>query len=193
MIQEFVAKEIIKFGEFKLSSGAKSPYYVDMRAVLAYPDLLRWVIAKYAELLKAIDFDIVVGVATGGIPYAAILGFSFFKPIAYVREEAKWYGTRKAIEGAMWQGARAVVIDDVVTTGESIISAIRKVKEAGGNVEAAVVFLDRQQCGAARIERETGVPVKAAYKILDLLKEIRDLIGPARYLEVYNYVTSFKC
>ncbi|MBP1449599.1 MAG: orotate phosphoribosyltransferase, partial [Thermoproteus sp.] len=93
----------------------------------------------------------------------------------------------------VWQGAKAVVIDDVITTGESIIDAINKVRQAGAEVKAAVVFLDRQQCGAERVERETGVAVRAAYRILDLLKELKDMIGAAKYLEVYNYVTGFSC
>lgn len=193
MWDEFVRREIIKFGDFQLSSGGRSPYYVDLRQVLAHPDLLRWVIAKYGNLLRDVDFDVIVGVATGGIPYASILGFNMFRPIAYVREERKWYGARKEIEGAVWEGARAVVVDDVITTGESIVGAINKLKEAGAKVVAAVVFLDRQQCGVQRVERETGVAVRSAYKISDVLEEIKELIGPARYRQVKEYVESFKC
>lgn len=193
MIEELVKREIIRFGDFKLSSGQRSPYYVDLRAALGHPDLLRWVIARYADILKGVDHDIIVGVATGGVPFASILGFTLFKPIAYVREKAKWYGTRKEVEGGVWQGAKAVVVDDVITTGESIIDAINKVRQAGAEVKAAVVFLDRQQCGAERVEKETGVTVKAAYRILDLLKELKDMIGAAKYLEVYGYVTGFSC
>ncbi|MEL9991828.1 MAG: orotate phosphoribosyltransferase [Thermoproteus sp.] len=193
MWEEFVKREILKFGDFQLSSGGRSPYYVDMRQVLAHPDLLRWVILKYGGLLRDIDFDVIVGVATGGIPYASILGFNMFKPIAYVRESRKWYGARREIEGAVWQGARAVVVDDVITTGESILQAINKLREAGAKVQAAVVFLDRQQCGVQRVEREAGVPVRAAYKILEVLEEVKSLIGPARYKEVLDYVTSHKC
>lgn len=193
MWDEFVRREIIKFGDFQLSSGGRSPYYVDLRQVLAHPDLLRWVITKYGNLLRDVDFDVIVGVATGGIPYASILGFNMFRPIAYVREERKWYGARKEIEGAVWEEARAVVVDDVITTGESIVSAINKLKEAGAKVVAAVVFLDRQQCGVQRVERETGVAVRSAYKISDVLEEIKELIGPARYRQVKEYVESFKC
>ncbi len=193
MWDEFVRREIIKFGDFQLSSGGRSPYYVDLRQVLAHPDLLRWVITKYGNLLRDVDFDVIVGVATGGIPYASILGFNMFRPIAYVREERKWYGARKEIEGAVWEGARAVVVDDVITTGESIVGAINKLKEAGAKVVAAVVFLDRQQCGVQRVERETGVAVRSAYKISDVLEEIKELIGPARYRQVKEYVESFKC
>lgn len=193
MWDEFVRREIIKFGDFKLSSGGYSPYYVDLRQVLAYPDLLRWVVAKYGNLLNDVDFDVIAGVATGGIPYASILGFNMFKPIAYVREERKWYGARKEVEGAIWMGARVVVVDDVITTGESLVSAIDKLKEAGAKVVAAAVFLDRQQCGVRRVEGTTGVPVKAVYRILDVLEEIKDLIGLARYRQVKEYVESFKC
>ncbi|CCC81452.1 orotate phosphoribosyltransferase [Thermoproteus tenax] len=193
MLDEFVRREVIKFGDFQLSSGERSPYYVDMRLVLSYPDLLRWVIAKYTNILRDINFDLLVGVATGGIPYASILGFSMYKPIAYVRERAKWYGTKRDIEGAVWEGARAVLIDDVITTGQSVIQAINKLKEVGARVESVVVFLDREQCGAKRVEKETGVPVRPVYKILDILQEIKDLIGEDKYKQIYNYTMSFKC
>lgn len=193
MLDEFVRREVIKFGDFQLSSGERSPYYVDMRLVLSYPDLLRWVIAKYTNVLRDINFDLLVGVATGGIPYASILGFSMYKPIAYVRERAKWYGTKRDIEGAVWEGARAVLIDDVITTGQSVIQAINKLKEVGARVESVVVFLDREQCGAKRVEKETGVPVRPVYKILDILQEIKDLIGEDKYKQIYNYTMSFKC
>ncbi len=193
MWDEFVKREIIKFGDFQLSSGGRSPYYVDLRRVLAYPDLLRWVIGKYSNLLKDIEFDVIVGVATGGIPYASILGFNMFRPIAYVRESKKWYGSRREIEGAVWQGARVVVVDDVITTGESIVDAVGKLKEAGANVVAAAVFLDRQQCGAQRVERETGTQVRSAYRMGEVLEDIRDLIGPTRYREVREYLEKFKC
>ncbi len=193
MWDELVRREIIKFGDFKLSSGGHSPYYVDLRRVLAYPDLLRWVVAKYGNLLKEVDFDVIAGVATGGIPYASILGFNMFKPIAYVREERKWYGAKREIEGAVWEGARTVVVDDVITTGESVLNAVNKLREAGAKVVAVAVFLDRQQCGVQRVEGTTGVPVKAAYKILDVLEEIKELIGPAKYRQVKDYVESFKC
>jgi len=68
-----------------------------------------------------------------------------------------------------------------------------KLKEAGANVVAAAVFLDRQQCGAQRVERETGTQVRSAYRMGEVLEDIRDLIGPTRYREVREYLEKFKC
>lgn len=67
MIEKFV-DHVVKFGSFTLSSGLESPFYVDMRVVLGQPDLLKWVVERYVDLLNSSVFDVVVGVATGVCP-----------------------------------------------------------------------------------------------------------------------------
>ncbi|ABL87684.1 orotate phosphoribosyltransferase [Pyrobaculum islandicum DSM 4184] len=193
MIEKFLELGVVKFGIFRLSSGLESPFYIDLRNVLGEPELLRWVIEQYREILLRLKFDIIVGVATGGIPYASILGYTLGKPISYVRPEAKEHGTGRLIEGAEVSGREVVVIDDVLTTGKSIIGAINAIRSAGGIVAGAVVFLDREQCGSRNIKTATGVEVYSVYKMRGLLDRLKDYIDEEQYRSVINYLAQWRC
>lgn len=193
MIERFISLGVLKFGSFILSSGLESPFYVDMRVVLGDPDLLKWVASRYVEVLEKLKFDVVVGVATGGVPYASVLGYLLNKPIAYVRPEAKSYGLKKRVEGASIEHKDVVIIDDVLTTGKSVIAAIDAVREEGGRTVAAVVFLDRGQCGVENVKSSTGVEVFSVFKMKDLLDSLRGYIGEREYRLAVDYLAKWRC
>lgn len=188
-----VAGGVVRFGRFTLSSGIESPFYVDLRAALGAPELMRWVVERYREALSCLQFDVLLGVATGGIPYASVLGYLMGKPVGYVRPEAKGHGAGRQIEGAGVAGARVVVLDDVITTGGSVIGAINAVRAAGGSVIGAVVFLDREQCGARRVEELAGVRVHSVYRVRELLEALRPVIGEERYRSAVEYASRWGC
>jgi len=192
MIEKFL-DHVVKFGSFTLSSGLESPFYVDMRVVLGQPDLLKWVVERYVDLLNSSVFDVVVGVATGGLPYASIVGYLLNRPIAYVRPEAKTYGSKRRVEGADVAQKRVVVIDDVLTTGRSLSAAIKTVEEEGGRVVGAVVFLDRQQCGVENVKAATGVEVRSVYKMWDLLNILKNRVGDVYYNAAVEYLSRWRC
>lgn len=193
MIKRLADIGAVKFGAFKLSSGLESPFYVDLRSVLGEPELFQWVIERYEAVLSRLEFDVIIGVATGGIPYASVLGYRLKKPVGYVRDEAKGYGTGRQIEGADVAGKRVAVVDDVLTTGKSVLNAIRAVRASGGEVAGVVVFLDREQCGAEAVKRESGVYVYSVYKMRELLEELKPHIGEERYRSVLNYLSQWRC
>ncbi|MGC8994750.1 MAG: orotate phosphoribosyltransferase [Pyrobaculum sp.] len=193
MIQRLVERGVVRFGKFRLSSGLESPFYVDLRGVLGDPDLLRWVVERYLAVLSRLEFDAVLGVATGGIPYASILGYLLGRPVGYVRVEEKGYGTGRRVEGVDVAGRRAVVVDDVLTTGRSVLSAVNAVRAAGGAVVGVVVFLDREQCGADAVRREAGVDVYSVYRMRELLEELRPYIGEERSRSVLEYLSQWRC
>ncbi|ACB40512.1 orotate phosphoribosyltransferase [Pyrobaculum neutrophilum] len=193
MIARLVELGVVKFGLFKLSSGLESPYYVDLRLVLGDPQLLKWAVERYRAVVERLDFDIVAGVATGGIPYASILGFLLGKPVSYVRPEAKGHGLGRQIEGAEVRGRRVVVVDDVLTTGKSVVGAVNALKNAGASVAGVVVFLDREQCGAGHVSAATGVPVYSVYKMGELLEALKPYIGEGHYRAVLEYLSSWRC
>lgn len=192
MIVELARRGFIKFGNFKLSSGLESPFYVDLRGVLGEPDLLRWVISQYISILARVEFDVVAGVAMGSIPYGSILGYLLGKPIAYARPEAKGHGLGRQVEGADVANKKVVVVDDVLTTGSSIEGAINAIKNAGGFVVSAVVFLDREQCGSSRIESK-GVKVLSVYKMRQVLEELRDFVSEEQRRAVLEYLAQWRC
>ncbi len=115
----------IKFGRFKLTSGIESPIYIDLRLAITHPSIYRQLVKSMADLLSGFNIDAVAGIETAGIPWASMVAYELGKGMIYVRKEAKEHGTARLVEGDLRQGMRVAVIDDVVTTGGSIIRAIR--------------------------------------------------------------------
>ena len=155
VIRRLFGEGIILFGDFKLTSGLESPYYIDLRLIYSKPSLLKMIVELYIEELKKIDeYDVLSGIESGSIALAAILSYLLAKPMIYVRKKAKDFGTEKLIEGKIDRGDIVVVIDDVATTGGSILRAIKSIREAGGIVNDAVVFIDRAQGAREALARE---------------------------------------
>ncbi|MFQ5497441.1 MAG: orotate phosphoribosyltransferase [Nitrosopumilus sp.] len=163
-------KGIIKFGEFTLASGKKSSYYVDLRLVPSYPHEFRKMI-KYLEneIIQDIgidEFDSIVSVPTGGLVIASALAIEIVKPLIYVRSKPKDYGTSKLVEGKIHDGMKVVMIDDVATTGGSVLNAIKSLKEVNIVVKDAYVIVNRME-GADEALSELGVKM---HSILDILQ-----------------------
>ena len=174
-VKEFVTflhqKEIIKFGDFTLASGKSSSYYVDLRLVPSYPHEFRMMI-KYLEnqITKDIgleNFESIVSVPTGGLVIASALAFEVIKPLVYVRSKPKDYGTSKSVEGEIHNGMKVVMIDDVATTGGSIVNAIKSLTEVNVKVKDAYVIVDRME-GADESLAELGVKLHSILNILQI-------------------------
>ncbi|MFY4729077.1 orotate phosphoribosyltransferase [Nitrospira sp. BLG_2] len=151
-----------RYKGFKLASGEISPFYVDCRALLGHPEARRLVAKLAYEALTDIEFDCLGGLELGAIPIAVTI--SDFACAAsrrrlwrtfVVRKQPKDHGLGKLIEGTICPGDRALIVDDVLTSGGSLLKAIEVAREAGLRVNHALVIVDRQeQDGKARVERE---------------------------------------
>jgi orotate phosphoribosyltransferase len=119
-------------------SGIKGPMYCDNRRLISYPKKRRAVVDEVVKIAKSLDFDIVGGVSTAGIPWAALIAERLNKPMIYIRPEAKGYGKKRQIEGDMKKGDRVLVIEDLISTGGSAISAIKAVRQNGGKVSDCI-------------------------------------------------------
>jgi uridine monophosphate synthetase len=158
----------VKFGEFTLKSGLKSPIYIDLRRLVTYPKLLEQVASAYLPFLKKLQVDRLAGLPYAAIPIVTAISLQSGYPVIYPRKEIKTYGTKAEIEGEFQAGEIAVVIDDLATTGESKFEGIEKLTNAGLKVKDVVVLIDRQS-GAQEALAEAGYNLHAVLTITELL------------------------
>ena len=159
----------IKFGNFKLSSGKESPYYIDLRIVPSFPHQFRKMIKNLQNLISdkiGLDnFDCIASVPTSGLVIASALAIETVKSLVYIRQKPKDYGTGSLLEGKIQERSRIVLVDDVGTTGLSMLNAIKVLKDAKMIVTDAFVIVNR--CEGAK-ELLAGENVR--------LHEITDII-----------------
>jgi orotate phosphoribosyltransferase len=152
-------KDAIKIGDFTLSSGKKSKFYLDLRILQSYPIYFRksiFLLKKYAMRDIGLDnFDYVCSIPTSGTVFGSSLAYEIFKPHLYVRKGIKQYGTQKTYEGDLIPNSKILFVDDVMTTGNSLISSIELLKDKSV-VKDVLVFVDRAQ-GAEFIMEEHGI------------------------------------
>ena len=125
---------------FTFTSGIKSPIYCDNRLLMSHPKEREIVIKGFLDILKDKQFDLLAGTATAGIPWCAWLAKELNKPMIFIRSKEKAHGKQNIIEGKLTQGDKVIVIEDLISTGGSSVSAVEAVREAGGIVEDCIAI-----------------------------------------------------
>ena len=160
----------VKFGEFGLSHGGTSDYYVDKYLFETDPGCLRLIASAFADRLGD---DTLAGVALGAVPLVAVTSAETDTPYVIVRKKAKEYGTGNRIEGQLADGESVVVLEDIATTGRSALDAVEALREAGATVERVLVVVDRDE-GARELLADAGVELEPLVTAEDLLADDRE-------------------
>lgn len=169
IIDELYEIGAVKFGDFLLKSGVRSPIYIDLRLLVSYPKLLDKIARKMWEKVEHLPFERVCGVPYTALPMATALSLAHNLPMVMRRKEAKDYGTKKIIEGAFEAGQNCLIIEDLITSGMSIFETIDPLEKEGLKVTDIVVLLDRQQGGRARVE-EKGYRLHSVITMEELME-----------------------
>jgi len=168
---------IIKFGDFTLASGKKSPYYVDLRLVPSHPHQFRRMIKHLQNLVSEQvgfdNFDAIASVPTGGLVIASSLAFELVKPLVYVRSQAKEHGTGRLVEGLVSNGMRILLVDDVATTGGSVINGIKELKKAGAKISDVYVIVNRLEGAREGLQKE-GVTLHHVLDVFEIAKILHE-------------------
>ncbi|MXS70822.1 orotidine-5'-phosphate decarboxylase [Chryseobacterium binzhouense] len=168
---------IIKFGRFTLKSGIESPFYVDLRPLASDPKILKNLANYLLDMLPLDNFDLICGVPYAALPMATAMSLESYIPLIIKRKEAKEYGTKKMIEGIYQKGQNCLLVEDVITSGKSLIETIAEIEQEDIKVADIVVVLDREQGGKQLLESR-GYRVHTLFNISEvcsILQENGDL------------------
>lgn len=165
-----IDNEVIKFGDFTLSSGKKSSYYVDIKKAITLPEILEKIAIMISNSLEEENIDKIAGPALGAVPIATAVSLYSKKPLLMIRKAKKEYGTSKQIEGILKKGDNIAVVEDVTTTGGSLLESIEVIESNGGIVKKAFVVVDRDE-GAIKTFKDNNIILEPLISVNEFLKD----------------------
>ncbi|XP_011185544.2 uridine 5'-monophosphate synthase [Zeugodacus cucurbitae] len=164
-----------KFGDFKMKVGINSPVYFDLRVIVSYPEVMKTVSDLIAAHIKEHQLTAkhVCGVPYTALPLATLVSVQHGTPMLVRRKETKDYGTKKLIEGLYSAGDTCLIVEDVITSGSSVLDTVRDLQKEGIVVTDAVVVVDREQGGALNITKQQ-VRVHSLFTLSFLLNTLHE-------------------
>ncbi|OXU28182.1 hypothetical protein TSAR_003633 [Trichomalopsis sarcophagae] len=183
----------VKYGNFTTKVGLQTPIYIDLRVIISYPDLLRRISESLFNLVDKKEFNHVCGVPYTALPIATVISTESNIPMIIRRKEAKSYGTKKMIEGVFKAGDTAVIVEDIITSGSSVIETVKDLQNEGIKVNTALVIVDREQGGKKNLEN-AGIVVKNLFTITELVGYLQEAgrLNEESVKVVKDYITSVK-
>ncbi len=171
-VHALLSTKCFRLGEFILKSGKKSPFYIDLRRLIADPRAMKIAGRAYALLASTCTYDCIAGIPAAGLPLATAAALETQKPMIWPRMPVKEHGTGNRIEGSYSSGECALLLDDLITTGASKLEAIDILRSEGLRVEDLVVLVERGKEGRRDMER-AGVRLHAFIHVLELFDVLR--------------------
>ncbi|XP_047540367.1 uridine 5'-monophosphate synthase-like [Vanessa atalanta] len=163
----------VRLGDIEAKVGRRTPIYFDLRVVVSHPKIMM-AIARHLQILASeINHDILCGVPYAALPFAAVMSVNTNTPMIMKRKETKLYATKKILEGVFEQNQNCLVVEDVVTSGGSLLETVHTLRKEGLSVTDAVIVLEREQ-GGASVLKANGVDVKSIFTMSELVKILRD-------------------
>ncbi|CAG4983183.1 unnamed protein product [Parnassius apollo] len=163
----------VRLGDIEAKVGRRTPIYFDLRVVVSHPRLMMAISRQLQTLASEIPHDILCGVPYAALPFAAVMSVNSNTPMIMKRKETKLYATKKILEGVFEQNQKCLVIEDVVTSGGSLLETVSTLRSEGLKVTHAVVVLDREQGGVGVLEAN-GVQMRSIYTMTNLVKILKD-------------------
>jgi orotate phosphoribosyltransferase len=159
----------VRFGDFTLASGKRSKYYIDIKKASTDPKTLKLIARQAAFRIKQMDVNIIAGVELGGVPLATAVSMETELPLLIVRKAVKDYGTKSRFVGDIKPEDKLVMLEDVTTSGGSVMNAIEVVRETGANIKYVISVVDREE-GAKENLKEAGTELVPLVSASDLIK-----------------------
>jgi orotate phosphoribosyltransferase len=167
LIKALKSCEAIQYGKFVLTSGAISKYYVDIKKASTHPQTLQLIATLMKEYTA--DCDLIAGMELGAVPLIVALSLNTNIPFVIIRKTKKEHGTEKLIEGRSVKNKNVLIVEDVTTSGKSVIKTIDIIREQQGKIKQVISIVDRE-CGAKELLERNNViftPLLSISRILD--------------------------
>ncbi len=162
----------IQFGDFILKSGKQASIYINLRKIISHPSLLEIIAEAMWQVAKGQHFDLVCGVPYTAMPIATCVSLKHKLPMIMRRKEKKDYGTKQSIEGEYHLGQTCLLLEDVITTGSSIMETATELEAAGLHITQVVALIDREQQGKTDLQQK--YPVATVLSLSTILKTLLD-------------------
>lgn len=164
---------VLQFGEFTLKSGLQSPFYLDFRRIVAYPDILKSISEQLWDISSKLEFDHLCGVPYAALSISSTMAVLNSKSMIVKRKEKKRHGTKKMVEGIYKQGDSCLVIDDVISSGISMKETLEALEVEGLEIKHVLSIVDRMQ-GGALLLNDYGYKVHTVYTIREILEYMKE-------------------
>ena len=184
---------IIKFGAYKLKSGNIAPFFLDLRILVSHPRVLRDASWEMAHILSTLTFDRIAVIPYAAMPIGAALALEMERPMIYPRREKRDYGAERAVEGEFNAGETAVLIDDLIITGEGKLAAIETLHAARLIVRDIVVLINPEQ-GGAQMMAQRGYQLHSVFTASELMRILHDAgrVSDSQFQEVNSFLARSK-